>query len=52
MYNFLQRLSNISNIYVHAYPNAGLPNVMGDMMKLQKILQRMLKSSVLMDLLT
>lgn len=29
MYNFLQRLSNISHIYVHAYPNAGLPNAMG-----------------------
>lgn len=29
MYPFLQRLSNISHFYVHAYPNAGLPNAMG-----------------------
>ena len=26
---FIQRLSKISNFYVHAYPNAGLPNAMG-----------------------
>lgn len=26
---FLQRLSKIANCYVHAYPNAGLPNAMG-----------------------
>ena len=29
MYPFLQRLSNMSTTYVHAYPNAGLPNAMG-----------------------
>jgi 5-methyltetrahydrofolate--homocysteine methyltransferase len=29
MYQFLQRLSAISHFYVHAYPNAGLPNAMG-----------------------
>jgi len=29
MYQFLQRLSKISHFYVHAYPNAGLPNAMG-----------------------
>jgi 5-methyltetrahydrofolate--homocysteine methyltransferase len=29
MYQFLQRLSKIANCYVHAYPNAGLPNAMG-----------------------
>jgi 5-methyltetrahydrofolate--homocysteine methyltransferase len=29
MYPFLQRLSKISHFYVHAYPNAGLPNAMG-----------------------
>lgn len=29
MYPFLQRLSAISDCYVHAYPNAGLPNAMG-----------------------
>lgn len=29
MYPFLQRLSNIAQCYVHAYPNAGLPNAMG-----------------------
>lgn len=29
MYPFLQRLSKISSTYVHAYPNAGLPNAMG-----------------------
>jgi 5-methyltetrahydrofolate--homocysteine methyltransferase len=29
MYPFLQRLSKIANTYVHAYPNAGLPNAMG-----------------------
>jgi len=26
---YLQRLSNIAECYVHAYPNAGLPNAMG-----------------------
>lgn len=26
---FLQRLSKIAVTYVHAYPNAGLPNAMG-----------------------
>eukprot|EP01083_Nonionella_stella_P028094 77360_1 len=26
---FLQRLSDLSEIYVHAYPNAGLPNALG-----------------------
>ena len=26
---FLQRLSKIATTYVHAYPNAGLPNAMG-----------------------
>jgi len=26
---FVGRLSKISHIYVHAYPNAGLPNAMG-----------------------
>lgn len=30
MYTFLERLSNIANCYVHAYPNAGLPNAMGE----------------------
>jgi 5-methyltetrahydrofolate--homocysteine methyltransferase len=25
---FLERLANISDIYVHAYPNAGLPNAL------------------------
>lgn len=29
MYPFLQRLSKIAQTYVHAYPNAGLPNAMG-----------------------
>jgi len=29
MYPFLQRLSKIAQCYVHAYPNAGLPNAMG-----------------------
>ena len=30
MQQFLQRMSKIaSNTYVHAYPNAGLPNAMG-----------------------
>ena len=29
MYPFLQRLSNIASCYVHAFPNAGLPNAMG-----------------------
>jgi len=29
MHPFLQRLSAISHINVHAYPNAGLPNAMG-----------------------
>ena len=26
---FLQRLSKLATCYVHAYPNAGLPNAMG-----------------------
>ena len=26
---FLENLSNLANFYVHAYPNAGLPNAMG-----------------------
>ena len=30
MYPFLKRLSNISESFVHAYPNAGLPNAMGE----------------------
>jgi 5-methyltetrahydrofolate--homocysteine methyltransferase len=29
MYPVIQRLSKISHFYVHAYPNAGLPNAMG-----------------------
>lgn len=29
MHPFMQRLSKIANCYVHAYPNAGLPNAMG-----------------------
>jgi 5-methyltetrahydrofolate--homocysteine methyltransferase len=29
MHPFLQRLSRIARTYVHAYPNAGLPNAMG-----------------------
>ena len=29
MHPFLQRLSKIAECYVHAYPNAGLPNAMG-----------------------
>lgn len=29
MIPFLQRLSKIAKTYVHAYPNAGLPNAMG-----------------------
>jgi 5-methyltetrahydrofolate--homocysteine methyltransferase len=29
MYPFLQRLSKLATTYVHAYPNAGLPNAMG-----------------------
>ena len=29
MHPFLQRLSQIATTYVHAYPNAGLPNAMG-----------------------
>ena len=29
MHPFLQRLSKIAPTYVHAYPNAGLPNAMG-----------------------
>lgn len=29
MYPFLQRLSAIAHMNVHAYPNAGLPNAMG-----------------------
>jgi len=29
MYPFLQRLSKMASCYVHAYPNAGLPNAMG-----------------------
>ena len=29
MYPFLQRLSKIAHMNVHAYPNAGLPNAMG-----------------------
>jgi 5-methyltetrahydrofolate--homocysteine methyltransferase len=29
MQPFLQRLSKIASTYVHAYPNAGLPNAMG-----------------------
>lgn len=29
MFPFLQRLSKIAHCYVHAYPNAGLPNAMG-----------------------
>ena len=28
LYPFLERLSSISDTYVHAYPNAGLPNAM------------------------
>lgn len=28
LYPFLERLSNIATTYVHAYPNAGLPNAM------------------------
>lgn len=30
MLPFLTRLSNIAECYVHAYPNAGLPNAMGE----------------------
>jgi 5-methyltetrahydrofolate--homocysteine methyltransferase len=29
MHQFLERLSKIAHTYVHAYPNAGLPNAMG-----------------------
>ena len=29
MHPFIQRLSKIADCYVHAYPNAGLPNAMG-----------------------
>ena len=29
MFPFMQRLSGIAHCYVHAYPNAGLPNAMG-----------------------
>jgi len=29
MFPFLQRLAKIAQCYVHAYPNAGLPNAMG-----------------------
>jgi len=29
MYPFLQRLAKLATTYVHAYPNAGLPNAMG-----------------------
>lgn len=29
MMPFLQRLSKVAKTYVHAYPNAGLPNAMG-----------------------
>lgn len=29
MHPFMQRLAKISQCYVHAYPNAGLPNAMG-----------------------
>lgn len=29
MHPFLQRLAKLSTTYVHAYPNAGLPNAMG-----------------------
>lgn len=29
MYPFLQRLSALASMNVHAYPNAGLPNAMG-----------------------
>jgi 5-methyltetrahydrofolate--homocysteine methyltransferase len=29
MFPFIKRLSKISSIYIHAYPNAGLPNEMG-----------------------
>ena len=29
MYPFMQRLAKIAQCYVHAYPNAGLPNAMG-----------------------
>lgn len=29
MVPFLQRLSKIAGCFVHAYPNAGLPNAMG-----------------------
>jgi 5-methyltetrahydrofolate--homocysteine methyltransferase len=29
MQPFLQRLAKIADCYVHAYPNAGLPNAMG-----------------------
>jgi 5-methyltetrahydrofolate--homocysteine methyltransferase len=29
MHPFLQRLSKLAATYVHAYPNAGLPNAMG-----------------------
>lgn len=29
MIPFLQRIARLSSFYVHAYPNAGLPNAMG-----------------------
>lgn len=29
MFSFIERLSRIADCYVHAYPNAGLPNAMG-----------------------
>jgi len=29
MFPFIKRLAKISNTYIHAYPNAGLPNEMG-----------------------
>ena len=29
MFPFIKRLSKISKTYIHAYPNAGLPNEMG-----------------------
>ena len=29
MIPFLQRIARLSSYYVHAYPNAGLPNAMG-----------------------
>ena len=43
---FLQRLSKIANCYVHAYPNAGLPNAMGGYDETPEMFSKALKGFV------